>query len=163
MRRRRLSAGKGALLGALAGVAGGFATVAARSVGRAALGSGESHEPGWEQVVRAEAVRQGVELGEPEVRRIATAAHLADAATLGALYGLVRARLPLPRVANGLLLSGLAQALDLPRLALALAGGPVPPRGASSLERSLLPVGAHGVYGYVTTRAFDLLAARAPR
>ncbi len=120
-----MNVGRALLTGAASGLAGGAAMLATRSVERRV--SGGKGVPGLTPITQ-----------------------LAWAAGVGALYGVARTRLRLPRGAKGIVLSGLMSAVDLP------GGGRL--LSARRAPRSLLPIGASAVFGYATAAAFDLLA-----
>ncbi len=120
-----MNLGRSIMLGAAAGLAGGAAMLVTRSVEKRLSGDEESST-------------------------LAPITQLAWAAGVGALYGIARTRLRLPRGAKGIVLSGLMSTVDFPG-------------GNRSLSRrrpknSLLPIGASAVFGYTTAAAFDLLA-----
>ncbi len=117
------SAVRAAALGAVAGVAGGLAMLVA---GR------------FED--RSEATRRGRRLRAPRVRTIAAGASLTYAAALGAVYGVLRSRLPRRAVARTALVSALSYAMHLPR------------RSEPGAPAELSPV-----FGLATAAAFDVL------
>ncbi len=120
-----MNVGRALLIGAASGLAGGAAMLATRFVERRL--SGGKDAPGLTPVTQ-----------------------LAWAAGVGALYGVARTRLRLPRGAKGIVLSGLMSAVEFPG-----DGRLLSPRRA---PRALLPIGARAVFGYATAAAFDLLA-----
>jgi hypothetical protein len=85
---------------------------------------------------------------------LSSTTQLAWAAAVGAVYGVARSRMKLPKVADGLVLSGLVSAVEYPTRR-----GPRSGQSARrAARRALIPVGAGTVFGYTTVATFDLLA-----
>jgi hypothetical protein len=104
---------------------------------------GRERASSWERGVRHQAARHGRRLGPGRVRALAAGANLTYAAALGAVYGLLRSRLPGRAATRTALVSALSYAMHLPRRA-----EPGPPAELSP------------VFGLVTAAAFDALAGR---
>ena len=155
--RRRIGVGEAALKGALAGVAGGIAMLAA--------GELEARGAAGELGARVQEMAGGPRTrGSRQRRRPAPAsrqatanlvAQLSAAAAVGAVFGIVQSRFRLPEAAHGALLGGLAYAASASG-AFAGAGLLAPPPNAS-LRDVLMPAGTHAVFGLATARAYDML------
>ena len=156
-RRRRQDVGQAALRGAVAGLAGGLAMLL--------VGELEARAAAGDLGDRARELTQGPRSRSAQRRRRQAApsklaprdlaVQLAAAATVGAVYGVLRSQLPLPQAAHGALLRGLAYAANasglLPERSI------LSPPADASAEKALLPAGAHALFGVATTRVFDML------
>jgi hypothetical protein len=130
-----------AALGAVAGLAGGLAMLVADQLeGRVGAKKAESS---WVRTVRREAGRRGRRVAGGRARTIAAGANLAYAVALGAVYGILRSRLPKRPAARTALVSALGYAMHLPR------------RDEPGAPAELSPV-----FGLATAAAFDALAGR---
>lgn len=159
--------GEAAAKGALAGLAGGVALLASSELSargrvpgaeRGAARRGPAIRRGARRAVRAGSRATGVRLTGKQREVASIAVELAAAAAIGAVFGLIAGRVRMPPVATGPLLGGLVYASTL--------GGMLPARGllASparlSWREALRPAGPQALFGLVTARAFDMLAAR---
>ena len=167
--RRRQQAGmdEAAWKGATAGLAGGVAMLAMNEVVARGLLPGDEEAPprrgpairrGARRAVRKGAQQLGVRLTGDQREASAIAMELVAAAAIGALFGVVSSRLPLPAAATGPLLGALVYGATLS--GLLPGGGLLAPAGAVSLGEALRPVGSQALFGSVTARAFELLAER---
>ena len=155
--RRRIGVGEAALKGAVAGVAGAIAMLAAGELeARGATGAlgGRVRE-----IVGGPRTRGSRRRQRPAApsRQAATdlVAQLSAAAAVGAVFGIVQSRFRLPEAAHGALLGGLAYAASASG-AFRGAGLLAPPPNAS-LRDVLMPAGTHAVFGLTTARAYDML------
>lgn len=160
-RRRRHSSGVlgAAVRGAIAGVAGGLAMIGARELEQLAVAEPVLEQPRRKPASRRAATRMartiGVELSTAQGESAGVVLQLATAAAVGAVYGVARSYLPVPRGADAAILGGIVY--------LANAWGVMPAAGllalppGQTLEEALVPVGTHAVFGVATARVFELL------
>ena len=164
-RRQRAGIGEAAWKGAAAGLAGGVAMLAMDEVAARGLLPGDDEAPqhrgpairrGARRVVRKGARQLGLRLSADQREAGAIAVELAAAAAIGALFGVVSSRVPVPAAATGPLLGALVYGATLS--GMIPDGGLLAPDGALSFRDALRPAGSQALFGSVTARAFELLA-----
>src|SRR5918912_3366957 len=102
-RRQEIGLAEAALRGAVAGLVGGLAALAADALAeRRVLTARGSTRQGWSRLARRVARRTGSSLGERQQVAAGIAAHLFYSASLGALYGVLQYRFELPDEAQAL-------------------------------------------------------------
>ena len=145
-------------MGALAGLAGGLALLAAERLGRTTLlPAGSSGAGAVAQAAAAMARARGAELSPPAAMAVGAGAQLAYCALWGAAYGVLRQRLTLPALVDGLLLAGAAYATAsstgglLPRLGAAPAMG-------QAMDEVAVDLGAQLAFGITTASVFEATA-----
>lgn len=148
----------GALKGAVAGIAGGIAMLAAGEL-EARGAAGDLGEPvrTMARGPRTRGAQRRRREGAPSRQPApAIAAQLAAAAVVGAVYGAVQSRVRLPDAAHAAVLGAITLAANasglLPR------GSVLAPPAGASLQEMLMPVGAHALFGTTTARVFGMLA-----
>ena len=155
-RRHEIGLGEAALKGALAGVAGSVAMMAAHELEVRGLFHGERKpEPAIRRGVRRAARKEGVRLSGAQRMGVEIGAQLLGAAMVGAVFGMVQSRVRLSAGANAALLGGLVYATGhsglLPRAGL------FAPPAHQTLKEALVPAGSNAVFGLATARAFAML------
>ena len=162
----RTGLGEAAWKGAVAGMAGGVALLAAREIEERGLlaaegGAGAKRParrvgPAIRKGVRRTARARGVRLTARETALVDVALHLAGAAAVGAAYGIVRSRVRLPGAVDGPLLGLLVYGATM--WGVLPAAGLLAAPERLDLREVLAPVGPNATFGMVTARAFDWLA-----
>jgi hypothetical protein len=154
-----MSVGEAALKGALAGVAGGAAMMLVRPFqAKGLLPASERTEPEWQKVVRSEARRRRIHLTKMQSALLGSAVHLSYSALIGAAYGVMRSRAPIPDAAQGLVTSGLVYAANFPAWGLMPRRGVTPPPSKPRRRKAVIPVATHAVFGVTTAAAFKVLS-----
>lgn len=161
-RHSRIGMGEAAWKGALAGLAGGAAMLGARELEARGLFDEEDEDevppPPGPRIARRAARARGRELTDRQAAISGIALQLAAAATVGAVYGVIRTRVPLPGGADGALLGALVYVGS--RWGLLPATGLFESPADQSLQQALVPAGTHAVFGVATARAFEMLRER---
>lgn len=162
----RLGIGAAAWKGAVAGMAGGVALLAAREIEERGLLAAEQTAgarksarrvgPAIRKKVRQTARARGVRLSVRESAAVDVALHLAGAAAVGAVYGIVRSRVRLPGPVDGPLLGALVYGASM--WGVLPAAGLFARPARLDLRELLAPVGPNATFGMVTARAFGWLA-----
>ena len=156
IRRHEVGLGEAALKGAVAGVAGSVAMMAAHELEVRGMFAGERRpEPAIRRGVRRAARKEGVRLSSRQKLGAEIGVQLVGAAVVGALFGVVQSRLRLPATANAALLGGLVYATGHSGL-LPRAGLFAPPAN-QTLKEALVPAGSNAVFGLATARVFAML------
>ena len=152
------SRARAALEGALAGLIGGAAMMAAMKGGaKVLLPEGETMEPPPKKLVETLAQNRGAQISDAQATAAGMGVHMGHSALWGAIYGVVQDRLHPPDALHGLLLGGLVYAANFPEWGLLPKLGVLPPPTEQSLEKAVLPLGTHLVFGLATATAFRAL------
>jgi hypothetical protein len=147
------------LKGALAGLAGGVALLAAERMEREMLlPTGASNAGTAQRAVESLAAEHGTDLPEPAAMAAGAGAQLGWCALWGAVYGVVHNRLDTPAVVDALVLAGAAYYAArskqgvLPRLGLAA------PVTSQNMEQTAVDVVSHLAFGITTATVFEAAA-----
>lgn len=156
-----MPASEAARAGALSGLIGGVAMLAARRLQEEGLlRRGETAEMGWDQLLEAESRRHHLRLTKRELWLAGVGVHIAYSMLVGAMYGVARSRRRIPAGAKGSLSSALAYAAHAPSRILR----PPKRRQARSTQRKnqvkkeLIPIGTQMIFGVTTGLVFKLLS-----
>jgi hypothetical protein len=155
VRSQSTSLGRAAVLGAVAGLAGGAALLLTEQAGRRTiLPNGSDTESTAARAVEAVASEHEMFVSRARAEIVGESAELAWCAALGALFGVVRSRVRVPALLDSLALAGLAYAATsssrglLPRLGLAPALG-------ESVEEAAIPIASHVAFAVTTAAVFE--------
>lgn len=157
--RTRMGTGEAALKGAVAGMIGGAAMMMAMKMEQKALLPEHARtDPPPKKAVETVAEEHGIGLSDRQAMAAGMGVHMGYSAFWGALYGAVQNRLHPPDALHGLLLGGLVYAANFPEWGLLPQMGVLPPPSQQPIEKAMIPVGAHAVFGLATAAAFNALS-----
>lgn len=153
---RRKGIGEAALLGALAGVAGGVALMLAEKAEQKLLLPEGASTPGMGQKLVQQIARdRGAHLSGMKAQAAGAGVQIGYCALLGSLLGVVASRVDAPAVVDGLAMAGLSYALTMPKGGLLPRLGADTPPELHSIEETAVPVGAHLAFGLTTAAVLD--------
>jgi hypothetical protein len=155
VRSESTSLGRAAVLGAVAGLAGGAALLLTEQAGRRTLlPEGSDTESLAARAVEAVTAGRGASVSRTRAEIMGEGTQLAGCAALGALFGVVQSRVRVPALLDSLALAALAYALTSSKQGLLPRLGVAPPLD-ESVEEAAIPVASHVAFAVTTAAVFE--------